>query len=282
VRLIEQQVRPTVLKLSGFAPQWLPWSIGGGCVAIALIDWFTPLGIAITALYLIPVSLTVGTPGRWTSRLVGLLCLSLTITGAFYSPAGIASIYGLVNRSLTGFAIIMAVMLVDRFKQHLVAVSRLEAQKLFLAESQSQIVESAPNGILMVNQEGIITLMNGQIECLFGYDRQELVGQPIELLIPERFRSGHPTQRTTFFHHPVHRSMGVDRELFGCRKDGTEFPLEIGLNPIKTSDGLQALASIVDITARKLTETQLKETTQQLASMNIRLMEAHQSDLAAT
>jgi PAS domain S-box-containing protein len=173
-------------------------------------------------------------------------------------------------------------VLAERFKHHLATVRQIEADKILLAESQSQIVESAPNGMLMATQDGIITLINKETERLFRYDRQEVVGQPVELLIPERFRSGHPAQRTAFFHHPAHRSMGVGRELFGRRKDGTEFPLEIGLNPIKTPDGLQVLASIVDITARKLTETQLNETTQQLASMNIKLMAAHQSDLAAT
>ena len=131
--------------------------------------------------------------------------------------------------------------------------SRKQAQEQF-----RQVVESAPNGMLLANQAGLITLVNTQIERLFGYDRQELVGQPVERLIPERFRTQHPGQRTAFFHHPTTRSMGAGRELFGCRKDGTEFPLEIGINPIKTPGGTQVLASIVDITARKQAEEALR------------------------
>lgn len=154
---------------------------------------------------------------------------------------------------------------------------RKEAEKQF-----RQVVESAPNGMLVVNQEGVITLVNSQLEQYFGYDRQELMGQPVEILLPERFRSQHPSQRASFYHNPQARAMGAGRELFGRRKDGSEFPLEIGLSPIRTAHGTQILASIVDITSRKQGEIQLKETAQELASKNIRLLEANQAVLNAT
>lgn len=145
-----------------------------------------------------------------------------------------------------------------------------------------QVVESAPNGMLVANQEGVMTLVNAQIERYFGYDRQELIGQPVEILIPDRFRSQHPRQRTGFFHKPTVRAMGVNRELFGRRKDGSEFPLEIGLNPIKTTKGLQVLASIVDISARKEAEVRLEQAARDLEARNRELAEVNQSALAAT
>jgi PAS domain S-box-containing protein len=145
-----------------------------------------------------------------------------------------------------------------------------------------QVVESAPNGMLMANQEGVITLVNTQIERWFGYDRQELVGQPIEILLPDRFRSQHPGHRAAFYHTPQARAMGAGRELFGRRKDSSEFPLEIGLSPIKTMQGTQVLAAIVDVTTRKQAEERLKQTAQELVSNNIKLLEANQSALAAT
>ncbi len=154
---------------------------------------------------------------------------------------------------------------------------RKQAEELF-----RQVVESAPSGMLVANQDGVITLVNTQVERWFGYDRQELVGHPIEMLLPERFRSQHPGQRTAFFHNPDARAMGAGRDLYGRRKDGSEFPLEIGLNPIKTPEGMQVLAAIVDISARKQAEERLKETAQELASKNIKLLEASQSALSAT
>jgi PAS domain S-box-containing protein len=92
---------------------------------------------------------------------------------------------------------------------------------------------------------------------LFGYNRGELVGQPLEMLIPSRYSSSHPEHRGAFFNHPSSRTMGAGRDLYGRRKDGSEVPVEIGLRPIETGEGLQVLASIIDITERKRREEQL-------------------------
>ncbi len=119
------------------------------------------------------------------------------------------------------------------------------------------VVESAPNAMVLINQSGAITLINRQVETLFGYSRDELVGGKIEMLIPERFKAQHPQQRGFFFEHPQARAMGAGRELFALRKDGSEVQVEIGLNPIETADGQMVLASIIDITERKIQEATL-------------------------
>src|SRR2546423_11457528 len=126
------------------------------------------------------------------------------------------------------------------------------------------VVESAPSGMVMVDRTGKIVLVNREAERLFGYTREEMLSQPIEHLVPERFRRGHPVFRTDFFANPQTRGMGAGPELYGLRKDGVEIPVEIGLNPIETEEGLFVLASVVDITARKRAETELRRSNEEL------------------
>ncbi len=130
-----------------------------------------------------------------------------------------------------------------------------------------RVVEAAPNAMIMVNQEGQITLANQQAEKTFGYPREELLGRPIEMLVPERVRSGHQGFRRDYLCDPQARPMGAGRELFGRRKDGSEVPVEIGLSPIHTSKGPLVLASIVDITQRKLAELEAARQRHDLAHL---------------
>ena len=136
------------------------------------------------------------------------------------------------------------------------------------AEEQFRlVVEAAPNAIIMVNAEGRITLVNTQAETVFGYTREELIGHPIEMLVPERFRSHHMGYWHAYFGDARARRIGAGRELFGRRKDGSEVPLEIGLNPIHTSEGLLMLASIIDISERKQAELQAKQQRDELEQL---------------
>ncbi|GHN00810.1 hypothetical protein WSM22_22990 [Cytophagales bacterium WSM2-2] len=121
------------------------------------------------------------------------------------------------------------------------------------------VVESAPNAMVLVSQDGIITLVNQQTEMLFGYERYEMIGSKLEMLIPARFSSDHPGHRNGFFKQPKTRSMGMGRDLFAKRKDGLEIQVEIGLNPIETPEGQMVLASIIDITERKVQERAAKK-----------------------
>ena len=112
------------------------------------------------------------------------------------------------------------------------------------------ILESASEGVVVADRAGRIVSVNAKTEELFGYSRAELLGQPVERLIPERSRERHPRQRGEYFEHPRARPMGRGLDLAGRRKDGGEFPVEISLSPIDTADGLQSVALITDITQR--------------------------------
>jgi PAS domain S-box-containing protein len=126
------------------------------------------------------------------------------------------------------------------------------------------LLESAPDGMIVVDRAGRIVIVNGQTERMFGYPREELIGQPVEILVPERFQAIHVTHRDGYLDSPKIRPMGdAASSLTGRRRDGSEFPLEISLSPMHTDEGLLVTAAIRDITERKLVETRLRASLQE-------------------
>src|SRR5262249_42392049 len=142
--------------------------------------------------------------------------------------------------------------------------SAYDITELKQAEDRSrQMLEAAPNGMIVVTREGAIAQVNAAVEAIFGYPREELMGRSIETLVPDRFRSEHPDARRGFLAHPTARGIGVGRDLLGRRKNGSDVPVEIGLTPIATAGGSFVLASVIDITGRKETERALADAARQ-------------------
>lgn len=135
-------------------------------------------------------------------------------------------------------------------------------------ERAKMLVEAAPNAIVLVNADGEIELINSQSEQLFGYTRSELIGEKVEMLIPEQMRPNHPTLRESYHEAPTQRQMGGNRELFARHKSGRSIPVEVGLAPIIAGGRRLIQAAVIDITARKAAEHKLREQAEQLALAN--------------
>ncbi len=191
-----------------------------------------------------------------------------------------------VGRKRTGDSFPLAISLSTLLNQHgdvigLVCACRdITEQKQ--ADQQFQlVVESAPSGMLMTDCEGTIVLVNQLIETLFGYSREELIGQTVEMLIPKHFRQHHKTYRAEFFMQPEARNMRSGASLLGLRKNETEFPIEVGLNPLVTDQGTFVLATIMDISERRKAEEQMALGAKDLERNNHELEIARDEALAA-
>ena len=156
----------------------------------------------------------------------------------------------------------------------------LSAKTMAAVLLSADLLEALPDAIVVVDRDGTIVQLNSQTQQLFGYERDELLGQKVEVLVPESFRRQHHHHREDFAAHPKTRRMGADLDLYGRRSNGSEFPVEISLSPASTLNGTFVLSAIRDISDRKRVVEELRRANEELHRKTAQQLGEYRSRLA--
>lgn len=232
-------------------------------------------------------SSTLGEGSRWLERLILEILLSIALTVEISGLAITIAISRKMSKSIDEILSASEQLGKGNYEAKAIVYSKdeigqlasafnemtgqLELKVKKLRESEEKfkgLLASAPDATVIAGADGKIIMINIQTEKMFGFTKDEIIGHPVELLIPQRFQKHHPEHRSKFFADPKVRGMGVGLELFGKRKNGEEFPVEISLSPLKTNETVIVSASIRDITERKKAEIKLKQFTNELEEKN--------------
>lgn len=219
--------------------------IGFFVFIILLVDYLIPVGVAIGFLYVLPLIFSAFLiKEKRFIKILAFCSLLFVIFGAFFNSSEFSNPVFIINRSISIITIIVSAWISHLFIGLLI-------KNLNLEYFSRIALEASPNGMIMIDVTGKIILANRQIEDIFGYKKEDLFGKNVDILVPDDIRPNHPELRLGFFKNPAPRRMGIGRELFGKRKDGSMVPVEIGLTPVSTEEGNFVVSSIVDITDRK-------------------------------
>jgi len=243
-------------------PLWVPAAL---CSMVLMLDLAALPGVAASIAYVPLVFCSIWFWAAHSAFVFAVVGSVLTVFGAVASPPGDVAVSTVAANSVLtiGALWLTAVLVYDR---------RRTAEMAQRSEGRVRhIVEAAPTAIVAIDGTGTITLVNSLTEQLFGYGRDELIGKKVEMLVPWRFRYGHAEHRQGYLGDPQARPMGVGRELYGLRKDGTEFPVEIGLSPMETDQGRFVLSTVVDISERREQEQALRKANDALEHSNMEL-----------
>jgi PAS domain S-box-containing protein len=239
-------------------PRWKSELAKLGLAAVLLaLDALLAHGVFDGLFYALIVVLTLRERGERTTYVAAAVASGCVVLGALLAPGAVGA-WELVWRRGVSLGAVWGVAWLCLREKRIRAGRRSNAQTVerelaarTIAETRfGSVVEATPNGLVLTDAAGTIVLANAMTEEMFGYERGELIGRPVDCLVPERYRTSHPANRRAFLRHPESRAMGVGRDLRGVRKDGLEFPVEIGLSPIRIGDETQVLSAIVDITER--------------------------------
>jgi PAS domain S-box-containing protein len=194
--------------------------------------------------------------------------LAFSSTPAFRVPGWRAAevVALLILAQILGLLALLQIMSVRTRRREQEVATELAKQSNLREERFRLVIEASPNAIIVANEQGQMELVNRQVEKLFGYSRDELLGQQVEMLIPDAFRVAHPHLRKQFASSPSTRAMGAGRDLYARAKNGKDIPVEIGLSPVQTESGLLVLSSIIDISERKAIEARFREQAELIAA----------------
>ena len=249
----------------------------GGAVVAGTIGIPNPWAIVpqvsnlLLVAFVVDASITLwrrGGPGaRRRAALVGSSLVVCVITAGSFAALVVTGVVHAPTILMPGFFIVVLAMGYE-LVWDLIAAAEIAARLRASEQRFRTVVEAVPSAILLVRKDGVITLANAQAETVFGYAREELVGRPVEMLMPERFRASHAGLRLGYARDARARMMGSGRELFARRKDGGEIPVEIALNPMLADEGASVLVSVADITKRIQAEREAARQRDELAHLS--------------